>query len=73
MRGPIASLLNHDYGERLKNARALSGMSLNELSRLMGISPTTIYKIENGLSTRVKVETKDAIDIFISEYGEGSE
>jgi transcriptional regulator with XRE-family HTH domain len=51
------------FGQWLKIARDNAGLSANQLSQQVGISPQSIYNIENGktlnpsLATRQKIET----------------
>ena len=45
-----------NIGERLKEYLKYSGMNANELAKIVGVSPSTIYSIIRNNNTRISID-----------------
>lgn len=53
-------------GKTLKDYRELAGATQKELARALGVSTTTIYNFENGISSPTAEHTIKALEFFSS-------
>ncbi|SFD61908.1 helix-turn-helix domain-containing protein [Streptomyces aidingensis] len=49
------------FGERLRNARVIAGLTQTELARAAGISVSTVRKLEQGAHAEARLETAHAL------------